>query len=183
MDREPVSKKVRFDVFKRDLFACQYCGQTPPAVVLEVDHVVPVAGGGLSDIDNLLTACFDCNRGKGAASLSVTPETLEQKRVLIEERRAQLLAYEELLHADREDAEARVDRVQAVFQESFPELEFSLSFRRSVRTFLRHLPVGVIEDAMDIACGRVRNANSVQKYFCGVCWKRIREAQSGGAPQ
>lgn len=44
--RKPLSKKTRFDVFKRDQFRCQYCGRTPPTVVLEVDHVVPVAENG-----------------------------------------------------------------------------------------------------------------------------------------
>ena len=37
--RVPMSKKMRFDVFKRDGFQCQYCGSTPPSVVLEVDHI------------------------------------------------------------------------------------------------------------------------------------------------
>ena len=33
--REAVSKKRRFDVFKRDGFTCQYCGATPPGVLLK----------------------------------------------------------------------------------------------------------------------------------------------------
>ena len=43
---------------------CQYCGQSAPDVVLEVDHIVPVAEGGDNDIMNLITSCRDCNRGK-----------------------------------------------------------------------------------------------------------------------
>jgi 5-methylcytosine-specific restriction endonuclease McrA len=62
MDRIPVSKKTRFDVFKRDFFTCQYCGLTPPAAVLEIDHIHPVSKGGKNGIDNLITSCFDCNR-------------------------------------------------------------------------------------------------------------------------
>ncbi len=34
-ERKPLSKKMRFDVFKRDGFQCQYCGAMPPNIVLE----------------------------------------------------------------------------------------------------------------------------------------------------
>jgi 5-methylcytosine-specific restriction endonuclease McrA len=40
--RKPLSKKLRFEVFKRDGFSCQYCGAHPPDVLLEIDHVIPV---------------------------------------------------------------------------------------------------------------------------------------------
>ena len=62
--RKNLSKKVRFEVFKRDSFKCQYCGRSAPDVVLEVDHIIPVSKGGDNDISNLITSCFDCNRGK-----------------------------------------------------------------------------------------------------------------------
>ncbi len=62
--RECVSKKIRFEVFKRDLFTCQYCGKKAPAVILEIDHIKPVSKDGTNDIENLVSACFDCNRGK-----------------------------------------------------------------------------------------------------------------------
>lgn len=54
--RKAISKSVRFEVFKRDNFRCQYCGATAPDVLLELDHVMPVAGGGDSEILNLLTS-------------------------------------------------------------------------------------------------------------------------------
>lgn len=60
----PLSKTRRFEIFKRDGFTCQYCGQRPPEVVLEVDHIQPRAGGGSDDELNLVTSCYDCNRGK-----------------------------------------------------------------------------------------------------------------------
>lgn len=67
--RKPVTKKTRFEVFKRDGFKCQYCGRSAPDVVLEVDHIIPVCKGGDNDLLNLVTACFDCNRGKTSKSL------------------------------------------------------------------------------------------------------------------
>ena len=57
---------LRFDVFRRDNFTCVYCGGQSPQVVLECDHVTPVSKGGSDTMDNLVTACSDCNRGKSA---------------------------------------------------------------------------------------------------------------------
>lgn len=65
-----VSKSIRFEVFARDAFACQYCGRRPPEIVLELDHIHPRAKGGSDDLLNLLTACDECNRGKGAKVIS-----------------------------------------------------------------------------------------------------------------
>ncbi len=68
--RKSLSKRVRFEVFKRDSFTCQYCGRKSPDVVLQVDHIIPVAKGGTDDIMNLVTSCVDCNQGKTDRSLS-----------------------------------------------------------------------------------------------------------------
>ena len=65
--RMPLPKKLRFEVLKRDGFACQYCGQGAPHVVLHVDHVIPVSRGGTNDPDNLVAACESCNSGKRAS--------------------------------------------------------------------------------------------------------------------
>ena len=72
LERKNLSKKTRFEVFKRDMFKCQYCGKSPikdQDVVLEVDHIIPVAEGGNNEMINLVTSCWDCNRGKGARKL------------------------------------------------------------------------------------------------------------------
>ena len=60
----PLTKRRRFEILKRDLFTCQYCGARPPAVVLVVDHIEPLARGGGGAADNLITACEACNQGK-----------------------------------------------------------------------------------------------------------------------
>ncbi|HKE93909.1 MAG TPA: HNH endonuclease [Povalibacter sp.] len=71
--RRSTGKRLRFEVFKRDYFTCRYCGAQPPDVVLVVDHIMPVAAGGPSTIDNLISACEACNQGKGAHSLNEVP--------------------------------------------------------------------------------------------------------------
>lgn len=81
-NRKSISKSLRFEVFKRDKFTCQYCGKSAPDVVLEVDHLKPVAKGGTNDILNLITACKDCNRGKGAKELSDNSTVKKQQKII-----------------------------------------------------------------------------------------------------
>lgn len=80
--RKSIPKRIRFEVFKRDKFTCQYCGRMAPDVVLEVDHIEPVSKGGSNDILNLVTACKDCNRGKGAKELSDNSTVRKQQQQL-----------------------------------------------------------------------------------------------------
>jgi len=63
--------KLRWQVLARDLYTCQYCGQSAPNVQLEVDHKVAVADGGTGDLGNLVTACWACNRGKSGLRQSI----------------------------------------------------------------------------------------------------------------
>lgn len=91
-ERKSISKKIRFEVFKRDSFTCQYCGRMAPDVVLEIDHINPVVNGGNNGIMNLVTSCFDCNRGKGKRKLTDKEEVKKQQDQLKElnEKREQL---------------------------------------------------------------------------------------------
>src|SRR5687767_268821 len=90
--RKAISKKTRFEVFKRDGFKCQYCGKCAPDVILNVDHIHPVSKGGENDILNLITACEDCNGGKSDRLLSDDSVMAKQRAQLEElnERREQL---------------------------------------------------------------------------------------------
>lgn len=93
MTRKPLSKSIRFEVFKRDKFSCQYCGQAAPQVVLHVDHINPVADGGDNDILNLVTSCASCNHGKSDRRLDdQSAVTKAQKQAeQLQARREQML--------------------------------------------------------------------------------------------
>ena len=54
----------RRNIFKRDRFACQYCGRQPGSEELTLDHVVPRAQGGESNWTNCVLACVTCNKRK-----------------------------------------------------------------------------------------------------------------------
>lgn len=173
--RVALSKKIRFEVFKRDLFVCQYCGKTPPAVTLEVDHINPVAEGGGNDLDNLITACFDCNRGKGATPLAVCPPTIPVRAETIKEREAQLAGLAKVQAKQRLRIAKDANYINQVFQTKFPTLTFSESFLNGTLTmFLRELSVSEVEDAMVLSLGRITDSGACIKYFCGVCWNKIR---------
>lgn len=90
--RKPLSKKLRFEVFKRDSFSCQYCGKAAPNVVLEVDHIQPVSKGGTNELLNLISSCYDCNRGKTNIELNDDSVVSKQRRQLelLQERREQI---------------------------------------------------------------------------------------------
>ncbi len=94
--RKSTGKRLRFEVFKRDHFTCQYCGAQPPDVVLTADHIDPVVLGGVTEIHNLITACEACNQGKSHRALTekaIRPDAdllyLETQQEIAELRRYQ----------------------------------------------------------------------------------------------
>lgn len=67
--RALMTAKLRSWIKERDGHACMKCGISvaeEPHLLLEVDHIIPVSKGGLSEPGNLQTLCWRCNRTKGA---------------------------------------------------------------------------------------------------------------------
>jgi hypothetical protein len=176
--RVPLSKKVRFDVFKRDGFRCSYCGATPSeTVLLEVDHVHPVAEGGTNDMDNLVTACFDCNRGKRAELLSVIPQSIEDKAAQTAEREAQIRAFYEILEAKKQRKEDELWSVAEIFMEKFHDDSIHKTRLASIRSFLDRLNVYEVQEAMEMASDKMPwSRERAFRYFCGICWNKIKRA-------
>jgi len=150
----------------------------PPKVPLEVDHVVPVSKGGKNDMANLITACFDCNRGKSNVDLSSVPETIattiERKTIANE----QYKQYKKVLEDERKMIESDIDAVEAIYSKAFNNWVFKDSFRISVKRFIQNLGVASVESAMDAACSKIHyDEQKVLKYFCGICWTWIKEKQ------
>ena len=158
-----VSKRIRFEVFKRDHFKCQYCGRTPPEVVLEIDHITPKAAGGQESINNYITACSDCNRGKGSIKLESIPASIQDNIALLKEKRKQLKAYNRFLLDLQEETEDAIEQIDGIFNKYFPHYQLSDSFRNStLRRFLTHLPSAKVQEAMRMACSQFSNMGSEQ---------------------
>ncbi len=57
-------KFSRPNIYARDSYRCQYCGDRLPAHDLTYDHVIPVSRGGVKSWENIVTCCVPCNRIK-----------------------------------------------------------------------------------------------------------------------
>ena len=72
-----IGLKLRFKIYNRDNFTCQYCGRSPrkdPEVVLHADHITPVSKGGGNHENNMITACRECNLGKADTPVNLHSE-------------------------------------------------------------------------------------------------------------
>lgn len=176
------SRKVRFDVFKRDGFTCQYCGRTPPAIMLELDHVIPKSRGGAEGIDNYITSCFDCNRGKGKHNLDAITPGVAKTLELIKEKRKQLKAFNRLIEQQEQQYEIGVQAVNEAFCDNFSEKIPTDKFNRtSTKRFLSLLPLEKVKDAMFIACTKKsEDPEEALRYFCGICWNWIKRPETRG---
>lgn len=179
-NRKQISKKLRFEIFKRDNFCCAYCGQRPPQTTLEVDHIRPVADGGGNEETNLVTSCFECNRGKSDRLLTSIPESLSDKAKRIKECEDQLAAYRKITEAQKDRIESDCWKVvHAIFGEETNRLR--TDWFSSIKRFLSSLDLDEVIESGEIA-GSKMHFNSDKKkftYFCGICWNRIRENQNG----
>lgn len=167
-----LSRKLRFEVFKRDAFICQYCGQGTPDVILEADHIHPRSKGGKDDIDNLITACYDCNRGKGAIPLSkkVSRKDLERRIKDAGEASIQLEEYRKHLAKKRRMEDKDLITVSEYWSTLWEgRWGFSKKGESTMRMFLKKHPKEEILESMDIAHNRRSdNINECYRYLCGV---------------
>jgi len=190
-----LSTKTRFEVLKRDRYTCSYCGKHPPDVLLEVDHITPLAAGGSDDLSNLTTACWDCNRGKGARLLEEGTAPAINRAAVAEmaERVEQAKAYMELLGSMESITEDQLDRVTHRWSKAYGASteehgDGTVTYRlpvdgswpdpRSVKNFIRRLGLSQVLDAVDIAASRIHHPGpDAVRYFYGVCHHAIREGR------
>jgi len=163
-----LSKKLRFEVFKRDEFKCQYCGATPPSAILQVDHINPVASGGTNDMDNLVTSCQPCNLGKSKNKLSSVPESLREKANRINEAEEQIRGYQEIILQKQERLE---DETFAIFKSLLPDQDrINKRDFLTVKNFINALGYFDVLEAAEIASAKFSYSPSRSfRYFCGIC--------------
>jgi len=179
-NRKSISKKLRFEVFKRDGFRCAYCGQAPPVVILEVDHIDPISKGGKDSINNYITACFDCNRGKRDIPLTKIPTQLSENIEILKEKEEQLKEYRKFIAKIERREKNDIEDVNKIYIEGYPGWELSDGFKStSVKRFLNSLPKHEIIKAMQTAVYKFpynnpKSRNAATSYFCGICWNIIK---------
>lgn len=177
----PISKRLRYEVLRRDNHTCQYCGGESPDVKLTVDHVIPVALGGGDEPSNLVAACKDCNTGKS----SVPPGA-----PLVEKVSTNAAAYAGVLtHA--------MTKVRAQMQEEEAYLELFLrkwmnyginggestiplpaGWETTIRRWHKMgVPIELIQASIEAMVNKYDQLtiNSHFRYMCGIVWNRIRD--------
>jgi hypothetical protein len=151
--REGITKSLRFEVFKRDSFKCQYCGAEAPNVLLHVDHIEPVSKGGTNDITNLITACEGCNNGKSNVPLS-EHAAVQKARTQLDElqaRREQLELMMEWRKGLRSINDQTLDGIVAYWNHYTPGRYLSETGRSSMSKLLAKFTVDELCAAMDVA--------------------------------
>jgi hypothetical protein len=177
--RQSISKGLRFEVFKRDSFRCQYCGRSAPDVILEIDHILPVSQGGKNELLNLVTSCRDCNRGKSNKLLSDTSAIDRQKRQLddlnaIREQTEMLIRWkQELLSAVEDQINTVEDLVKSITGCGFTDYG-----RRDIRKLISRFSFSEVYEASEIAFTKYPDFEYAFSKIGGICYNRAKAGES-----
>jgi HNH endonuclease len=179
-----VTKRLRFEIFRRDNHACRYCGAAAPDVKLTVDHVTPTALGGNDKPENLVTACSDCNSGKTSSSPDapvvddVSQDAIRWAKAL---ERAARQAMDKQIDAENyhdwfDDTWSKWGVGEGKDRRPLPRPD---SWKRSVSAFMAAgLKLPLLDECVEIAMTTHRVAPSDKfRYMCGIAWKKITELQ------
>lgn len=179
-----VSKRLRYEVLRRDNHTCRYCGASAPDVSLTVDHVVPQALGGGDEPSNLVTACEPCNSGKTSMPADAPIVADVEQDAL-----RWAAAMDKAAEMARAKYEVRLGYRNAFWEawdewKSGPEhaqqpIPLDLNWESSLDNFYEAgLPDWELTEAVRAAMTnpKVTPANTF-RYFAGICWTKIRQMQ------
>ena len=178
--RKAIPKRIRFEVFKRDKFTCQYCGRMAPDVVLHVDHIKPVSKGGTNEIMNLVTSCAECNLGKTNIELSddaIVKKQQEQLKLLAE-RKEQIEMMLKWKEGMIEIENVATDAIVKVFEEK-TDTRIRDSAKVDIIKWLNQFTFQEVLDATFISInsyydGSVESANISFNKIPGICFNKRR---------
>lgn len=176
-----VSKRLRFEILRRDNHACRYCGASAPEAALTVDHVVAVALGGSDEPSNLVTACEPCNSGKSATTADAA--IIDDVAVDALRWAAAMRTAAEITRETGSEREVFAADFKAEWDDwtwDFGKQTFPLpaDWKESVLRF-RDAGFGPeeFERAMEIAMHRRVDPGKKFRYMCGVLWRMLEERQ------
>lgn len=178
-ERKSIPKSIRFEVLKRDLFTCQYCGRKAPEVILEIDHINPVANGGTNNILNLITSCRDCNRGKSKKLLSDNTAVMKQKKQAddLQIRREQLQMMFEWQEELLEESQIEVDICESALQNYYPGWELNDTGRRTIMLQIERFGLQRVVNAIHMAGVRYQDMETALMKIGGICYNRQKEGK------
>jgi hypothetical protein len=179
-----VSKRLRYEVLRRDDNTCRYCGASAPDVPLRVDHVMPVALGGTDDPTNLVTACEPCNSGKTSSApdaalvAGVSDDALrwaaamQQAAEALKAKTAPKLAYRAHFKESWDEWTWETDGKKKTFE--LPD-----GWKTSLDNFREAgLPEDVWPDIVEKAMtNKLVRSDNTFRYCCGIGWRMVSELQ------
>lgn len=179
--RKNLSRRLRYEILRRDNHTCRYCGAAAPDAKLTVDHVVPVALGGSDEPGNLVTACQDCNAGKASSKPddAVVADVQQDALRWAEAMRRAAVART----ANRQAREEYVSRFVESWESYHPDYLgrqmhwLPDDWEPTIWDFFTAgLPVEEVTDAVQIAATKSGlYSRSIWRYFCGICWRKIEQ--------
>lgn len=185
------SKRLRFEVLRRDNHACRYCGRSAPEVELTVDAVVPEAlGGSHKDPANLVAACRDCNSGKSATPPDA-PLVADVAQDALRWSQAMQAAADEML-ADLEARKANREQFRQWWDDWTYGAESDRKlvpkdqgWEQSVDQWVAAgLPMAILKDCIGLAMTRDRvKIDQKFRYMCGIAWSKVNDLQKAAHPQ
>lgn len=179
-----VSKRLRYEILRRDNHTCRYCGASAPDVPLRVDHVTPVALGGTDTPDNLVTACEPCNNGKSsatvdsavvadvaddalrwAAAMKHAAENLRQQQAPKDEYRNAFLAEWNRWHVGKDETK---------------KVPLDDDWKLSIERFrVAGVPAWMWADIVDIGMANKKvKPDNTFRYICGIAWNKVTALQA-----
>lgn len=179
-----VSKRLRYEILRRDNHTCRYCGASAPAVPLRVDHVTPVALGGSDKPENLVTSCEPCNSGKSSATVDsavvadVDATALRWANAM--EQAADNLRQQETPKVEYRDAFLAEWNRWHVGKDKTKKIPLPDDWKQTMDRFrVAGIPAWMWADIVDIGMGndKVKPDNTF-RYCCGIAWNKVTELQS-----
>lgn len=178
-----VSKRLRYEVLRRDDHACRYCGARAPEVKLTVDHVTPTALGGKDVPENLVAACAGCNSGKSSSSpdapivANVADDALRWAQAM------QLAALRAQAHMDRNFK--IVATLTSQWEQQMGEWASRDGYYLPAdweHSLFRFLEAGLTGSDLSLRMHYTLTRRNVRydgmwRYFCGCCWRMLEERQ------
>lgn len=177
-----ISRRLRFEILRRDGHTCRYCGAMAPDVPLTVDHVIPTTLGGADEPANLVTACQPCNAGKSS---------MPADAAIVEDVEADALRWKAAIEQAALEMRAEqetMDALVAQFREAWASWKmddgsYIVALPGDWRSTIEQLlsagcPIEHVIKSVDTAmAARQVKIQNVWRYFCGCCWRRVTDMQ------
>ncbi len=83
--------------------------------------------------------------------------------------------YLTLLKNQKKIIDSDINQVVNVYECFFLGYTLTEKFKISIKNFISKLDVYDVIDSMEKSCTRVNDKDDAIKYFCGICWNKIKE--------